>query len=57
MSLSAPSQVVFWIAVIIAVIGVIGLLVPSIAFIGAYAGWILVVGFVVLAGGCLIRGT
>ncbi|MDP1732618.1 MAG: hypothetical protein Q8L54_15875 [Devosia sp.] len=55
MTLNAPSQVVFIIAVIIAIIAVIGVLV-TIPFVSAYAFWILVLAFIVLAGGVLMKG-
>lgn len=55
MTLNAPGQVVFIIAVILAVLAILGVLV-SIPFVSAYAFWILVLGFVVLAGGVLIKG-
>lgn len=56
MTLSAPSQAVFWIAVVLAIIALIayfGVIGP----ITAYAFWILIVAFIVLAVGCLLRGT
>ncbi len=57
MKLSAPKQVTFWIAVIIAILGVLGILVPSIPVIGGgFAAWLVVIGFVVLAVGNLIEG-
>jgi hypothetical protein len=55
MTLNAPSQVVFIIAVIIAVLAILGVLV-TIPFVSAYAFWILVLGFIVLAGGVLMKG-
>lgn len=55
MTLNAPSQVVFIIAVIIAVLAVLGALV-TIPFVTTYAFWILVLGFIVLAGGVLMKG-
>lgn len=55
MTLSAPTQMMFIIAVVVAIIAVIGYFV-SIPFVSAYAFWILVVAFVVLAGACLMRG-
>jgi hypothetical protein len=55
MQLSAPTQVVFIIAVILAVLAVIGVFV-SIPFVSAYAFWFAIVGFVVLAAGCLMKG-
>lgn len=55
MNLNAPTQAVFWIAVILVVIAVIGSFV-AIPFISAYAFWIAVVGFIVLAVGCVMKG-
>ena len=55
MTLSAPSQMMFIIAVVIAIIAIIGALV-TIPFVSAYAFWILVLAFVILAGACLMRG-
>jgi hypothetical protein len=45
----------FIIAVVVAIIAIIGYFV-SIPFISAYAFWILVLAFVILAGACLMRG-
>ncbi len=53
MKLSAPTQVVFIIAVIIAIVGLIAFFVPSVA---VYAFWIMTLAFVVLAVGCLLTG-
>jgi hypothetical protein len=51
MRLSAPKQITFWIAVILAVIGVI------LSFVvGAWAWWLVVVAFVLLALGNLLDG-
>jgi heme/copper-type cytochrome/quinol oxidase subunit 1 len=55
MTLNAPTQIVFIIAVVIAIIAVLGALV-AIPFVSAYAFWILVLGFIVLAGGVLMKG-
>ena len=57
MNLNAPTQIVFIIAVVIAVIALIGYFVPTIAIIGVYAFWIMTVAFIVLAAGVLFRGT
>jgi threonine/homoserine/homoserine lactone efflux protein len=54
MDLSAPKQVTFWIAVILAVLGLLGQLV-TIPFISAFAFWFLLVGFIVLAAGCFLK--
>ena len=48
---------IFIIAVVIAVIALIGYFVPTIAIIGVYSFWIMTVAFIVLAAGVLFRGT
>lgn len=53
MRLSAPKQVVFWIAVILVVLGLLGEL--AIAALSGVAFWLVVVGFVVLALGNLLE--
>jgi cytochrome c oxidase subunit IV len=55
MKLSAPKQITFWIAVIVAVVGVVAYLVTSLGLSG-YAVWVLVVAFIILALGNLIEG-
>lgn len=56
LNLSAPTQLIFIIAVVIAIVALIGFFVPTIAIIGTYAFWIMTVAFVVLAAGVLFRG-
>ncbi len=54
MRLSAPKTVTFWIAVVLVVLGLLasqGVL----AALSAYAFWLVVAGFVLLALGCLLR--
>ncbi|MDP2734031.1 MAG: hypothetical protein Q8O63_13165 [Hoeflea sp.] len=55
MNLSAPTQVVFLISLVIAIVGILaGLaIIPSFP-ISAF--WIVVVGYAVLAAGCLLKG-
>ena len=55
MNLNAPSQVVFIIAVIIAILAVIGYFAPTVPVLGAYAFWIAILAFIVLAGGVLMK--
>jgi hypothetical protein len=55
MSLSAPKQITFWIAAILGVLGILGNFI-ALPIIGAYAWWMLVVGFVLLALGNLMDG-
>jgi hypothetical protein len=54
MKLSKPKNITFWLAVILAILGVIGYAgaVPALA---TYAFWLVVIGFVVLALGNLIK--
>lgn len=55
MNLNAPTQVVFIIALIIAVLAVIGhfTLVP---FVTEYKFWFAMVAYVVLAAACVLKG-
>ena len=55
MKLSAPKAFTFWIAVALAGLGLLAV-VFSITALDPYAFWLVVVGFVVLALGNLIKG-
>lgn len=55
MKLSPPKQITFWIAVVLAVLGVIANLI-TIPVVSGFAFWLVVIGFVVLAAGNLIDG-
>jgi hypothetical protein len=57
MNLNAPTQLMFIIAVVVALVALIGYFVPTIAIIGVYSFWIMTVAFVVLSAGVLFRGT
>jgi hypothetical protein len=57
MNLNAPTQLIFIIAVVLAVLALVGYLMPTIAIIGVYSFWIMTVAFVVLAAGVMFRGT
>ncbi|HVX98968.1 MAG TPA: hypothetical protein VHA55_04165 [Pseudorhodoplanes sp.] len=54
-SLNAPTQVVFLISLILVVLAVLAIFV-SIPFVSGYAFWFAVVGYVVLAAGCILKG-
>jgi hypothetical protein len=54
-TLSAPSQVVFIISLILAIIALIGFFV-AIPVITQYAFWIAIIAYVVLAAGCVMKG-
>lgn len=55
MNLNAPTQAVFWIAVVIAVIAIIATFV-AIPVVTEYVFWVAILAFVVLAGGVLMKG-
>lgn len=55
MKLSAPKQLTFWIAVVVAVIGVIASLV-AIPVLSGLALWLVVIGFVILAAANVLGG-
>jgi len=56
MKLNPPKVITFWIAVVIGVLGFLGLIIPSLPVVGAYAGWFLFVGFALLVLGLLVKG-
>jgi len=53
--LNAPKLITFWIAVLLALIGVIAQVAP-IASLAGYALWLVVAGFLLLALGNLFEG-
>jgi len=55
MNLSAPTQVVFIISLILAVLALIGHFV-NIPIVTQYQFWIAIAGYVVLAAGCMMKG-
>ena len=55
MNLSAPTQVVFIIALIIAIIALL-MMVNVITFIPIASFWVMTIAYVVLAIGCMIKG-
>jgi hypothetical protein len=54
MKLSAPKTITWWIAVIIGVLGILGMLI-SLPFVSANAFWFVAVGFVLLALATLFK--
>ena len=54
MNLSAPTQIVFWIAVVVAVVAIVSTFV-AIPVISGYAFWVAILAFVILAGGTLMK--
>ncbi|MBO6716464.1 MAG: hypothetical protein JJ913_00765 [Rhizobiaceae bacterium] len=55
MSLSAPTQIVFIIALIIAIIALL-MFFSVITFVPIAAFWVMTIAYVVLAGACLMKG-
>lgn len=53
MKLSAPKNITFYIAVVLAVIALIGYFVAS---LGTIAPWLMLVAFIVLAAGNMLEG-
>jgi len=53
--LNAPTQIIFLISLALVLLAVIGLFV-TIPYISMYAFWVAVVGYVVLAAGCVLKG-
>jgi hypothetical protein len=56
MDLSAPTKIIFIIAVILALISLLPVLGIAVATLGAYNYWLLLIAFIVLAAGCLMKG-
>lgn len=56
MDLSAPTKVVFILAVILAIISLLPVIGIAAALLGAYSYWLLLAAFVVLAVGNLVTG-
>lgn len=56
MKLRAPKVITFWIAVVLAVLGLLGFLVPTIPVISGLAFWLVAAGFVLLMLGNLLDG-
>jgi hypothetical protein len=54
-TLSAPSQVFFLLSLALAIIAILGVLV-IIPVVTKYAFWIAILGYIVLALGCLMKG-
>ncbi len=55
MKLSAPTNMMFLISLVLAIVAVLAVLVPILAIL-KYAFWIAVAGYAVLAVGCLFKG-
>ena len=55
MKIGAPKQITFLIAVIVAVVGLLANIF-AIPTLSAYAFWLVVIGFIILAAGNMIEG-
>jgi hypothetical protein len=54
--LNAPTQMMFAISLILAVLALIGLFVPAAPLVGAYYFWFMTAGYIALAAGCTLKG-
>jgi len=55
MKLSAPKVVTFWVSVALAALGLLAFLV-TIPFLSGFAFWIVLIAFIILLLGTLIKG-
>ena len=55
MNLHKPNMVVFLISLVLGVLGLIGAITSSVAFLSTYAVWLALIGYVVLAAGTLVE--
>lgn len=55
MNLNAPKNTTFYVAVVLAVLGLLGTIV-TIPVVTGMAFWLVVIGFIVLAAGNLVSG-
>jgi len=53
MRLNAPKVITFWIAVALAILGLLFFFIPAVA---AFAFWLLLIGFIVLMLGNFVKG-
>ncbi|CAN7672022.1 hypothetical protein LJR231_005358 [Phyllobacterium sp. LjRoot231] len=56
MELSAPTKIVFIIAVILAILSLLPVIGIAAGVLGAYSYWLLLLAFIVLAAGNLLKG-
>lgn len=55
MKLTPPTKAVFWISVVLGLLGLIGTFV-SIPFVSGFAFWFVFVGFALLVAGLVLKG-
>ena len=55
MKLSAPTQIVFLISVVVAVIGLLAAL-RILSFVPVASVWIMLVAYIILTVGCVLKG-
>ena len=56
MTLNAPTQILFIISVVFAIVGLIAFFGPTIPLIGAYSFWLMTAAFAILVAACLFKG-
>ncbi len=55
MRLSAPTHAIFIVALVLAVLALVGHFVPTTPYVAAYKFWLAIGSYVVLAAGCLFK--
>ena len=55
MKLTPPKNITFWVSVMLAILGFVGM-VANVPILSAYPFWFVFVGYVVLALGLLLKG-
>jgi hypothetical protein len=53
MQLNPPKQITFWISILLGVLGLLGFFVSALT---PYAFWLLLIGFVLLVAGLVVKG-
>ena len=56
MRLNAPSKLFFLISLVLVILAIVSIYVVSIPFVTANAFWVAVVGYIVLAVACVMKG-
>lgn len=56
MQLSAPTQIVFIIAVVLAIVALLAAFTTVVSFLPISAFWVMTIAFIVLAAGNLMKG-
>lgn len=56
MRLTPPKKIVFWISVVLAVLGLVAFFVPALQFFAGIHFWLVLVAYVLLVLGLILKG-